>query len=253
MAQRLTLHYFPGESLLHRWDARCKFSGLLLVTATLLQTRMAWLLFDSGVFLSLLAISRLPVRHFFRDFRTWAIFLFVLFLFQAFFSEGSPLSIVPWIPVSREGVQLGALTCWRLGLMLGYAVLFTAVTRPRELQDAVIWLLRPVPFIPERRVGLMVSLTLRFFSTILDQAEEVRLAHRTRLGEQNKNPFRRAKYLALPIFRRSLLRAEDTTLALVARGYRDDIPLRLPRMNLLHLIPVAAFLALSIVLAWPWN
>lgn len=253
MAQRLTLHYSPGDSFLHRWDARCKFLGLLIITATLLPMRMAWLVLDSGVFLGLLVMSRLPWRQFLRDFRTWAIFLFVLFLFQAFFSSGSRLSAVPWIPVSREGLRLGGLTCWRLGLILGYAVLFTAVTRPRELQDAVTWLLRAVPFLPERRVGLMVSLTLRFFSIILDQAEEVRLAHKTRLGEQNKNPFRRAKYLALPILRRSLLRAEDTALALAARGYRDDIPLCLPRMNLSHLIPLAAFLALLFFPGWLWN
>ena len=32
-----------------------------------------------------------------------------------------------------------------LGLILGYAVLFTAVTRPRELQDTLIWLLKTYP------------------------------------------------------------------------------------------------------------
>ena len=69
----------------------------------------------------------------------------------------------------------------------------------------------------------MVSLTLRFFSLIMDQAEEVHLAHMARLGDRNKNPFRRAKFLALPLLRRSFSRAEDVTLALAARGYRDDI------------------------------
>ena len=75
--------------------------------------------------------------NFLRDFRTWAIFLFVLFLVQSFFSAGSRLSDDPWIPVSREGLRMGGLMCWRLGLILGYAVLFTAVTRPRELQNAL--------------------------------------------------------------------------------------------------------------------
>ena len=39
MAQRLALHYFPGHSLLHRWDGRCKFLALLMMTATLLQVQ----------------------------------------------------------------------------------------------------------------------------------------------------------------------------------------------------------------------
>ena len=235
---RIALHYFPGNSSLHHWDARCKFFGLLVITATLLQPRIAWLVFDSALLTGLLILSRLPLRQFFRDFRTWAIFLFVLFLFQAFFTPGPRAFGFRWLPVSQEGLRLGGITCWRLGLILSFSILFTAITRPRELQDALIWLLRRIPFLPERRIGLMVSLTLRFFSIILDQADEVRLAHKARLGDQNKNPFRSAKSLALPLLRHSFSKAGEVTLALVARGYRDDLPLQIPKLPMSHLIPL---------------
>ena len=250
MAQRIALHYFPENSPLHRWDARCKFLGLLMITATLLQSKIPWLILDSGLLMGLLILSRLPLRQFLRDFRNWAIFLFVLFLLQTLFTSGPRLSAIPWLPVSKDGLRLGGFTIWRLGLILGYAVLFTAVTRPRELRDTLIWFLKPVPFLPERRIGLMVSLTLRFFSLILDQAEEVRLAHKARLGDRNKNPFRKAKFLALPLLRHSFSRAEDITFALAARGYRDDIPVRLPKMDLPQLIPLLIFLGFIIVLWW---
>jgi energy-coupling factor transporter transmembrane protein EcfT len=250
MAQRIALHYFPGNSPLHRWDARCKFFGLLTITATLLQSKIPWLIFDSGILFGVLILSQLPLRQLARDFRTWAIFLLILFLFQAFFAPGPRLSAFPWLPVSIEGLRVGSLTCWRIGLILGYAILFTAVTRPRELRDTLIWLIKPIPFLPERRIGLMVSLTLRFFSLILDQAEEVRLAHRARLGDQHKNPFRKAKFLALPLLRRWLSQAEDVTLALAARGFRDDLPLQLPKMSRSHLIPLLAFIGFLAVAGW---
>jgi len=244
---RIALHYFPGTSSLHRWDARCKFFGLLMVTMTLLQMKIVWLIFDSTLLIGLLILSRLPLRQFFRELKTWLIFLFILFLFQAFFSQGSRLSAPPWLPLSKEGILLGGFTCWRLGLILGYAVLFTAITRPRDIQDTLIWLLKPIPFLPERRIGLMVSLTLRFFTTILDQFEEVRLAHKARLGDQIRNPFRRAKFLTLPLLRRSFSRAEDVTLALAARGYRDDLPVQLPKLPFLHLLPLFLLLGFLIV------
>jgi len=250
MAQRIALHYFPGNSPLHRWDARCKFFGLLTITATLLQSKIPWLIVDSGILFGVLILSQLPLRQFLRDVRTWAIFLLILFLFQAFFSPGPRLSAFPWLPVSIEGLRLGSLTCWRIGLILGYAILFTAVTRPRELRDTLIWLLRPIPFLPERRIGLMVSLTLRFFSLILDQAEEVRLAHKARLGDENKNPFRKAKFLALPLLRRSFSRAEDVTIALATRGFRDDLPLQLPKMPFSHLIPLLSFIGFLMIIGW---
>jgi energy-coupling factor transporter transmembrane protein EcfT len=220
-----------------------------MVTATLFQSKIAWLVFDSALLTGLLILSKLPLRQFFRDFRIWAIFLFVLFLFQAFFTPGPRASAFPWIPASQDGLRLGVLTCWRLGLILSFSILFMALTRPRELQHALIWLLKPVPFLPGRRVGLMVSLALRFFSIILDQADEVRLAHQARLGDQNKNPFRRAKFLALPLLRHSFSRAEEVTLALVARGYRDDLPFQLPKLPISHLIPLF-FLLVSFVVVW---
>jgi energy-coupling factor transporter transmembrane protein EcfT len=220
-----------------------------MITATLLQSTIAWLVFDSALLTSLLILSRLPLKQFFRDFRIWTIFLFLLFLFQAFFTPGPRVPAFSWLPVSQDGLRLGALTCWRLALILSFSILFTAITRPRELQDALIWLLRPIPFLPGRRIGLMVSLTLRFFSIILDQADEVRQAHKARLGDQNKNPFRRAKFLALPLLRRSFSRAEEVTLALVARGYRDDLPLQLPKLPLSHLIPLFLLLG-SFIVIW---
>jgi energy-coupling factor transporter transmembrane protein EcfT len=96
----------------------------------------------------------------------------------------------------------------------------------------------------------MVSLTIRFFSIILDAAEEIRLAHKARLGDQNKNPFRRAKFLALPLLRRSFSRAEDVTLALAARGFRDDLPLQLPKLPVSHLIPLLILLGFFVVIRW---
>ena len=125
---------------------------------------MEWLILDSVLLLGLLILSRLPFLSFLQDLWRWMIFLCVLFLLQVFFTPGTPSSFLPWVPVSREGFRLGGLTFFRLSLLLCYATLFTAMTRPRELQDALVWLLKPIPFIPERRIGLMVSLFLRLLS-----------------------------------------------------------------------------------------
>jgi energy-coupling factor transporter transmembrane protein EcfT len=220
-----------------------------MITATLLSSKFAWLTFDSILLFGLLILSRLPLRQFFRDFRIWAIFLIALFLFQVFFTPGPRVFTFSWLPISQDGLRLGIFTCWRLSLIFGYSVLFTAITRPREVQDTLIWLLKPFPFLHGRRIGLMVSLTIRFFSIILDQAEEVRLAHKARLGDLKKNPVRKAKFLGLPLIRRSFSHAEDVTLALAARGFRDDLPLQIPKLPFSHLIPLFLLLG-SFVVIW---
>jgi len=245
---RIAFHYFPGNSFLHRWDARCKVLGLLIITLSFLQFRASLFILNSIMLIGLFILSRFPLKQFLREFRFWAIFLFILFLFQILFTQGVRLSLLPWLPVSKEGLVLGGITVWRLGLILCYATLFTAVTRPKELQEAITWFIKPVPFLSERRIGLMVSLTIRFFSIILDEAEEVRLAHNARMGDREKNPFRRAKSLGLPLLRRSFSRAEEVTFALAARGYRDDLPLHLSKLPLSHLIPLLILLGFLVVI-----
>lgn len=235
---RIVLHYFPGDSILHRWDARCKFFSLLLVSATLIQPSLFCFPFDTFLLLVLFPLSRLPVRLFVKDLRFWGLFLLGLFFFQIFLTPGVRLTFFHWLPVSREGLLLGGWTFWRLGLMMGYAFLFTAVTRPRDFGEAMVWILKPVPFLPARRIGLMVSLALRFFSRTLDRAEEVKAAHQARLGDRTFNPLRQAKFLALPVLRNSILEVEEVTFALVARGFQDHQPSRLPKIRFLDLLPV---------------
>ncbi len=221
-----------------------------MITATLIPTKFAWLIFDSMLLPGLLFLSRLPLNRLLRELRFWALFLVVLFLFQSLWVPGNRLSSFPWLPISEEGLLLGGLTCWRLGLILGYALLFTAVTRPRELRDCLIWLLKPIPLLPEGRIGWMASLALRFFSRALDQVEEVSCANRARLGDQRKNPVRKAKFLALPILRRSILEAEEVAFALAARGYREDLPIQLPRFPLSHLLPLFFLSGLILAIGW---
>jgi biotin transport system permease protein len=247
---RLAFHYFHGDSILHRWDGRCKFFGLILVTATLIQPSILWFSLDSILLFILYPLSRLPFRLFLKDFRFWVIFLLALFIFNILLTPGTRFPLFLWLPVSREGLLQGGLTSWRLGLMIVYAVLFTTVTRPRDLCEALVWILKPVPFLPERRIGLMVSLALRFFSRITDQAEEVKAAHLARLGDRNINPLRKVKFLALPILRNSILRVEEVTYALVARGYQETRPSRLSKIPFLHLLPVLVMSGVLLASLW---
>ncbi len=231
---RIAFHYFPKNSYIHRWDSRCKILGLLIITLTLLDSKPSWLLLNSAIILGLLILSRLPLKNLFHDLRNWAFFLLILFLFQALLTP-------------TNGLLLGALNCWRLGLMIIYGIIFTATTRPREIRDSFIWFLKPFSFLPARRIGLMLSLSLRFFSLTLDQVEEINVAQRARLGDRVKNPFRRIKFIVLPLLRHSFIKAEEMTLSLSARGYQDELPVKLPEFPLLHLIPVIIFVVIFII------
>ena len=241
MAGRLAFHYLPGRSVLHRWDARCKFAAMALTGIVLLHVSGRALALFSILLAFGIAITRLPWKTVLLELKTWWIFLAVIFLLQAW-SPGSPrIPSLSWFPAGEAELRTAALTCGRLALILCYAAFFTAVTRPRELQDAVLWLLKPFPFLPARRIALMANLVMRFLPLVLDEAEEVRAAGRSRLGPRRRNPVLRMKYFALPLIRRSLSRADELALALAARGYREDLPVTLPGIPAAHLGALAVF------------
>jgi len=253
MANRLAFHYFPGESFLHYWDARCKLVGLFALTIGLLRMGEKPLAFFSILLALVFVVTGIPWKSLFSDIRSWGLLLVMIFLMQAFLT---PIPLPP-DPQSSSGVipadflhfKLAALTCWRLTLIIAFALLFTAVTRPRDLQNGLIWLLSPLPFLPGRRIALMATLTLRFLPLILDQLEEVRQAIWCRAGSRSKNPIRAIKVLVLPLFRRSLIRADEIALSLASRGYREDVPLHLPRLPAKHMMFLVMLLVVVLVSA----
>lgn len=241
MAGRLAFHYFPGRSPLHRWDARCKLPGLFILTLSLIHMQWESLAVFSIIFAGAVYCARIPIRAMLKEARSWGLFLLVIFIVQTFFTSGSETAGTGGLPFSPDSLRTGGITVWRLALILAFAALFTSVTRPGDLQAAILWFLRPFPFLPARKIALMATLTLRFLPLILDQAEEVRTATRARLGNGCRNPFRRAKLLVLPVVRRSLLRADDMALALAARGYREDLPISGNPLPIAHLLALIAF------------
>lgn len=245
----LTLQFMPGDSFLHRLDARCKLLAVCASGMGILHMNPAGM----GLFALLLlalAMSLGPWKGMlFKALKGWSLLLAVLFFVQAFSLEPG-IRPFPAMPVTRQSLELAALSCWRLALLLGYATLFTLVTSPRRLEESLAQILRPLPFVPARRIAVMVSLTLRFLPLLLQQAREVKLAFRARLGEQRKNPVDRLRLFAVPILRKSLVRADELSYALAARGYRDDRPIEPEPLPAVHVFAVVAWIGITLLGVW---
>lgn len=253
----MKLHYVPRNSALHHWECRCKLFAILIVSVSLIRMKTPWLALFSLLLAAAFAAARLPLRPLLRDFRHWLWLLLIVFGAHALFRQEA-LSAAQPAPavISQAAILSAAVVCWRLALIILYGILFTSVTRPREMQDALASLLGLVPYLPARRVATMLSLTIRFFPLLLDQSEEIRTAMKSRCGSHWMKSFRGARHFTLALFRQSLLRCDEIACALAARGYREDLPIRLTRPRLPHLAALAAVMLMAIVSvygppAWP--
>jgi biotin transport system permease protein len=246
MARGVAFRYMPGNSFLHRWDARCKLVGLCSITYSLVNGVGPALGLFSGILLGVVGASSLPWRSLLRDLRGWAVLMTVVFVVQGLDTGGDGARLAFWLPASRASLDAAVLSVWRLALILAYSALFSLVTRARDMQDALLWFMRPLPFLPARRIALMMGLVVRFLPMTLDALEEVKLANRSRLGDQVRNPLKRIRQLVIPVLRRALIRADEIAVALPARGYREDLQPVIPPIPVLHVAPLTALLAMGL-------
>ncbi len=244
MARRLALHYLPRSSPVHHLDARTKLLALFLFSTVVLHSSTFTLATITLGLALTTAAARLPWALLWRTLRSWLPFLGIIFLVQAFSPKGLdrtvPLEDVlrSWDFLSvrnlisnifpQDNVLRAIVNVFRLLLMVLWAVVFTAVTPPRDLQHAVLWILQPLPFLPARRIAVMVSLSLRFFSQLLDDLEHIRLAEKARLADGRFRPWRHLRTSVSALFRKAVGRTEATALALAARGYREDLIVEIP-------------------------
>lgn len=227
--QDITLgQYLPGNSFLHRLDARTQFLSLILLMACVFAARtfeamaLAVLLFLFALFL-----SGLPWGYVFRGARP---FLW-LFLFSAglhfFFTPGPSLPFFPigFLDLTWTGLAKGALVAAQLFLAILFSSLMTLTTSPLKLAQGLEKLMSPLKRfrVPVEDFSMMTMLAIRFIPILLGETNRILKAQSARgVDFESGNFFRRAKNLLpilTPLFHSVMKRADDLAVALLARGY----------------------------------
>lgn len=222
MAELTGFGYRAGRSILHRLDPRFKLLFLILTTLASLRAG-AWgmLIMTGGLWGLLWEIAMTPAAIW-KELRYFILLLGMVFAARALSAPGEPFLSLKFVTVTYEGLFDGALVCWRLLLIVLLGLGVTATTRPAEIRAAVEWALKPLPFIPAKRVGTMMGLTLRFIPVILNQAREMAEAQRARGVENRRNPAVRLLKLGLPLIRRTFESADRLVIAMESRCYSDS-------------------------------
>ncbi len=251
MAELTSFSYQSGDSLLHQLDVRVKILFIILISLICLNLYFFELGILTGLLLSLIFYARLALISGLKELRYFLILLFFIFVARVLSTDGPPIINLRFINVSIQGLHGGVLVCWRLALIVILGFAFISTTRPSAIKAAVQWFLKPVPFIPEKKVALMMGLILRFVPVIFHQAGEIVEAQKARGVENRKNPVYRLTKLAFPLMRRTFERADNLVAAMEARGFtenRTDPELALHRRDWISLFAVCFLSILMLIL-----
>jgi len=222
MAELTAFGYFSGNSLLHVLDPRFKLLFIIVLSLVCLNLNLISLGIFSVLLLGIIKHSGLPLHSVFRELRYFFILLVFVFGARALSTGGDPVIEFKFISISHQGLSTGLLVCWRLALIVLLAFTIISTTRPSDIKAAVQWYLKPVPWVPEQKVAIMMGLILRFVPVIFDQAAETAEAQKARCVQNRKNPVYRLVKLGFPLIRRTFERADDLVAAMEARGFTEN-------------------------------
>ncbi|MDD4171051.1 MAG: energy-coupling factor transporter transmembrane component T [Syntrophomonas sp.] len=233
--------FVRGDSVIHRLDPRTKLLGCLAVIVA-----VAWpgqtisrLLLDAALIIALIHLSQLGILRVLGGLKSLRILFLLTFICQVFFTRGDPLLSWGGIIVSRAGVYLGIATFLRLVLLYLGASLLTMTTSSLKLSAGLESLLSPLAYLrfPVQQFAMIINISLRFIPTIIEEAEIIARAQRSRGARFDAGPLwlrlKTTVTILIPLLGASLQRANELALAMESRCYTSGSANH-SRLNSLH-------------------
>jgi biotin transport system permease protein len=222
MAELNVLGFHAGDSVLHKLDVRFKLLFVVVISLSSLKAFVPSLSLLTLVLMVALMSAGLSLKTALKDLRYVFWLLLFVFMARSLSVPGSSVIEFKSVSVTREGLYEGAIVCWRLVIVIMTGLSFVLTTRSSEIKAAVEWMLKPFPWVPAKRIAIMLSLIVRFIPVIFEQAKKTAEAQRARGAENRKNPVYRLKMFGIPLMRRVFERADNLALAMEARCYSEN-------------------------------
>lgn len=225
--KNLTLgQFYPADSFLHHMDPRAKITALFIFYLFLfiVDDNLGYCL-AIGVGLVILLSSGVPLRVYWRGSRFIILFVVLAAGFNIFFTPGTPLWSWGPLELTVEGIYSAVYMAIRLVLLILSAYALTYTTTPMAITNALELMAQPLKRFkaPVHEVAMMMSIALRFIPTIMDEAETIRKAQRSRgVDFSLRRPhifLQNIISLVVPLFVSAFRRSEELALAMEARGY----------------------------------
>ncbi len=220
--------YFPGDSALHRLDARMKIVLTLAVTVIIFLSKSFFSmgLMAAFVVLSVL-VSRVPFKTVLKSLKPIVAIVVFTAALNIFYTSGGERIAGFWkITVTDKGLYTAIFMAVRIINLIVCSSLLTYTTTPTTLTDAIERLLSPLRVfkIEVHTIAMMMTLALRFIPTLIEEIGRIMNAQKARGADWESGSLAgRAKALIpvlIPLFVSAFRRAYELAFAMECRCYR---------------------------------
>lgn len=260
MLKDITLgQYFPGDTIVHRLDARTKLILVVLYIVALFQSN-GWVSYIAVLLATAacMALSQIKPATIFKGLKPMLFIIALTAALNMFYTQGTPI-IPGWI-ITWEGIARSVKMILRIVLLITGTFLLTYTTSPIALTDGLELLLNPLKKIkvPVHEMTMMMSMALRFIPTLIEETDKIMSAQKARGADfETGSLIQRAKALLpvlVPLFVSAFRRADELAVAMESRCYHGGegrTSMKQPKMlrrDLAALIIGVAFLAAMIIM-----
>ena len=229
MLKNVTIgQYFPGNSIIHRMDARMK---IILTLALLVDVFVSDGFVGFALILAFVLfaakLTRISLSFVVRGLKPIAFIAAFTFILNLFMQTGGE-TLIEWkfIRITTGGLRTAIYMALRLMLLVISSQLLTLTTSSLSLTDGLESLMKPLAKIkfPAHEIAMMMSIALRFIPTLMEETDKIMNAQKARGADfESGTLIKRAKSmvpLLVPLFVSSFRRADELAMAMEARCYR---------------------------------
>ena len=226
--------YTPYNSIVHRLDPRFKFFALILLMVIVFlpfgnyTNRFIVLGILSLIIGIIMIVGKVSFKSFFRSLSSlWLMFIFLL-IFMFFIPTKGEYPIYSFnenYTLYWDNLLQVLHIIVRLVLMIALTIILTSTTLPMDITYALDWYLTPLKVVkfPTQVVSLTISLALRFIPTLLNEANRIMNAQKSRGVDYNRGFFvakiKSITTLIIPLLVSCFSRSDELAIAMEARGY----------------------------------
>lgn len=224
--------YINNNSILTRIDARVK---ILMMVALLVLCFIDFNIISfSCLFLVLcvfMILGKLNFKPLFKIIKHMWLLFAILLVINLLTIKGEVLfELWHGAYIYKEALVQTFYVIFRLIMILMVSTLLSSSTNPSELTYALEFYLKPLKVfrINVYEIAIMVSISLRFIPTLLEEMERIKKAQTSRGIDfeygKYRDKLRGLTSLIIPLFISCFDKADELTNAMVARGYDSDLP-----------------------------
>ena len=209
--------YFPGNSLLHRFDPRSKILfTVLFIAAIFLCKGLVSYGITLLILLMMIGISKVQPRVFLKGMKPVVFIVVCTAILNLFYTSGTVLWSWGILKITEEGIWKAGFMVLRILMLIACTLLLTYTTSPILLTDGLEKLLRPL-----KKLHFPVH-----EPTLIQETDKIISAQKARGADfDSGNLIQKAKALIpilIPLFISSFRRAEELAIAMECRCYHGD-------------------------------